>query len=735
MALNEMETARHHLESAWDGGYRDPRVAYALGRVLAEQYRKKWLEVAQIADPDRRDWEKEQIAKTWRDPAIDFLDQARGVENESPEYVDALLLHMKEEHEQALEAVRKAYLSFPWMYEAHLLEGDIYTALGKKVGDGGDYGLQDQHFDRAEKAYQVAADLARSDLAIRVKQIEFQSLILSTMLIEKKGNAQLVFKKAEEAHSYANKLAPSDWKVELQWCKTLNEVSGVLYRKGENAEKVILQSITTAESILQKGENHHEIHLALVGSWGKLFNLNRDQGRAVDDIVEKIELHLNKARETFQKNSDSESPTQQSKNLLQAESSFYVERALAKMQEGENPSNLLENALKSMKLYQKIEPNAPFNMSNMGICFFYLARYQSFMGMDPTHNLEQALSYYERSIDLNPNFLLPYNNYGEAAWVLAEYEMNQGQDPRPTLKRAADALQKAVKIRDDFHTVHDGLATTFLLTGIYDYGIGQDPWPNLQTAIASYETSRSLNPNNMHVYANLGECFWVQSNYLNDLSEDASESLVKASVWYSRGLEINPTYYYNLSHYADSCWLLANQNWKRKREFSEALDRGMDLIHKAVEANPNDYWSFLVKSKLEFLSFNCLEASDSKRGRFLEGAYHSIEKALQLHPNYADSYLQKSKVQFAMISDNKNPQEAIKPALTSLEKALEINPKKAKAWLQKGEILIFVANAMHAVDSCQGFCDQAQTCFDKALELKPILQKKVETTRQLLLPK
>lgn len=725
MALNEMETARQHLESAWDGGYRDPRVAYALGRVLAEQYRKKRLEVAQIADPDRRDWEKKQIAKTWRDPAIGFLDQATGVENESPEYVDALLLHMKEEHERALEAVKRAYLASPWMYEAHLLEGDINVLLGKETGNKGHYDLQDKYFGKAEKSYQVAAKLARSDVSVRLKQIYFQRMKLAAMQFERKGDSNEVFQKARLAYEHALKLDPDDWKVQVEWCEVLNAVFEVAKRKGEPAIVHLERSIEHAEGLLTIQNSNFEVHMLMVDCLQKRLGWLRDQGKATDSTVERIEHHLNRSRELTTGPSSKGALQPANQEVLRLESNFYVERALALMQDGLSPVSMLEKALSSMKLLQELNPQAALNMSNIGIAYFFLARYQSFTGEDPTQNLELALAHYEKSMALNSNSLLPYNNFGEAAWVLAEYEMNQGKDPRPTLNRAVAALERAVQLRDDFHTVYDGLATTHLLAGIYDFQTGQDPWPSLESAIKNYQFSRSLNSKNMHVFANLGECYWVYAKYLDDLDRDASEIIEKACVWYSEGQKINPSYYYSLSHFADSYWLLAKQRHSRGLDPGDALKHGMELINRAIDANSNDYWSFLVKSKLELLWFRSGDRDAANRTVFLGRAESAIERALELHPGYSESHLQKSEVLFEKARESADTPRSILPALRSVDKALEIKPNLAEAWFRKASFLTEIAIRQHREKDCQQTCKEARQCFSKSLELKPSLKTRI----------
>ena len=89
--LDDAEKAREHLQMAWDAGYREPRVAFALTQVLGRQYQEKLLEAERIASVDQREARKKQIDATLRGPALAFLQQAPGADGPSPGYLEALM--------------------------------------------------------------------------------------------------------------------------------------------------------------------------------------------------------------------------------------------------------------------------------------------------------------------------------------------------------------------------------------------------------------------------------------------------------------------------------------------------------------------------------------------------------------------------------------------------------------------------------------------------------------------
>src|SRR5207249_3529927 len=102
-----------------------PEVAYALGVVLGELYRRGALEASHLRDEARKK-AMDRLNHEFRDPASRIL---RAVQDrpalEVPELAEALLAFHQGSYDQALELARKASAQAPWLYESHKLEGDI----------------------------------------------------------------------------------------------------------------------------------------------------------------------------------------------------------------------------------------------------------------------------------------------------------------------------------------------------------------------------------------------------------------------------------------------------------------------------------------------------------------------------------------------------------------------------------------------------------------------------------
>src|SRR6185369_5300862 len=102
LALDDDAHAREQLAMAWNGGYREPRVAYALAQVMGHLYQQNLLAAERIDDKDTREAKKREIARRYRDPALGFLADRKGGNDATaahvpandvapPEYVAALV--------------------------------------------------------------------------------------------------------------------------------------------------------------------------------------------------------------------------------------------------------------------------------------------------------------------------------------------------------------------------------------------------------------------------------------------------------------------------------------------------------------------------------------------------------------------------------------------------------------------------------------------------------------------
>ena len=75
LSLEDYDKARNHLQLAWDGGYKEPSVAYSLGLALGELYDKQLADIDRIRNPKKKETERKKIEAAFRNPALSLLAQ------------------------------------------------------------------------------------------------------------------------------------------------------------------------------------------------------------------------------------------------------------------------------------------------------------------------------------------------------------------------------------------------------------------------------------------------------------------------------------------------------------------------------------------------------------------------------------------------------------------------------------------------------------------------------------
>ena len=725
MALQDNENARKHLELAWESGYQDPRVAFALGQVLANFYQERLNEAEMLGDAGLREAELVEIEKEFREPAIRYLHQSEGVDAESGEYLEALLAFLEKDYGRALEKTKVAYQNMSWLYEAYILEGDIYVALGKKSGEKGYYEAQATEFENAETAYSQAIQLARSDATGYIKRAELSRIKLNIIDLEKNYDPHPVFRLGMECLDLAKSIIPLDNNLDLSdvYLKKiyLYQIMGsIVIKTGQDPLAFWEDAIKLGEKAIQNNFSNFEIFLAMGSCLEKMSSFKRDKGLFYEEDQMSAKKNYEKAKKM--KTLDI--------RILKRLAGFFLQLADSQIQRGEDPKQNLKMAIQSFKNLISLLPNHSFQteiLTNLGVAYFYLARYQSFIGEDPIPNFRKALESYDGVIGLNPNNMLAYNNLGEASWAWAEYEMSLGIDPTPILQRASEAYKSAIAIRNDYHTLFDGFATTYLIQATYEMEKGINPWNTLEKAISGYEKSILLNKVNINSYTNLAECYWTQAKYFRLVEEDLNPVILRALELYESAERINPSDYYCLSHYADSFRLKAEWELRKGLNPLKTLGKARDLIKRAIQANPNDFWCYLVHGHVELIQAKYQFSNQMSYSESLGQALVSTDMSKKLNPAFAETFLLMGEIHHFFMKANGFTNSTYDNAIFNTQRALELKKGFPEALLQKASLLVDMAVQSNDRTQKADFFKKAEEFSVKALQSKPSLIKSAET--------
>jgi serine/threonine protein kinase len=163
LALGDMEGARQRLEAAWESGYREPGVAWALARVLGDQYRERLLLDVELERPEALQAHLSELERRYREPALAYLRQVEeSGEPVSYPFLKAHVAFIKRQYLEALSPLLALENTQGWFYEAPLLRGDVHLASALQKWSKWEVGDALEHLNEARNAYRLAASVAPS---------------------------------------------------------------------------------------------------------------------------------------------------------------------------------------------------------------------------------------------------------------------------------------------------------------------------------------------------------------------------------------------------------------------------------------------------------------------------------------------------------------------------------------------------------------------------------------------
>jgi serine/threonine-protein kinase len=252
LTLGEPEKAHEHLLAAWEAGYRNADVHYALGLSLARLYEKGLRNLTSSPTTEEKTRRRKDLEEMLRKPALEHLREARGVKIDAKEVVTSLVADLEGDYSRAVDEAKRAGDRVPWLYEARALEARALRRRADAARDKGNDEAALADYQRAEEALLAAVEVGRS------YPEAYQSLctLYSEMM-------ELDWKR---------KLPPVEkFRLAAGWCQkavacdpggilSLLRLSDVYWRwaeyqtsVGEDPRPVLDKSITTAEKTIRSG--------------------------------------------------------------------------------------------------------------------------------------------------------------------------------------------------------------------------------------------------------------------------------------------------------------------------------------------------------------------------------------------------------------------------------------------------------------------------------------------------
>jgi len=641
MALQEYEKAREHLEKAWNSNYQTPEVAYDLGRVLGELYLKESEKVNRIENKELREVRKKEIEETFRQPAVDFLLKSRPIKNQSQDYIRSLIAFYEDDYQKSLKilqkAIKEAEKEAPWLYEAKILEGNIYLAISREISN---YDDAMKKLPMAEQAYQHVIKLGESDIRGYVGLSRVLERKIMMTLYSKGGDLQPLVDNAIEQCRKALCINPEMADIYVMESSIYRWLGRWQIFRGRNPYQAFSQSEAAAKKALSIQYDNFEAY-TIIG------------------IV----------------------------NRLKAE---------YQMEHGEDPRAAFQLAAWNFGKAIEFNPTYVMAYNGMGNVYLRRAEYNMIHGKELNASLElleRAITTFEKAISINSGVVDTHNGLAGAYWVKSTLLMFQGKDPRQSFKRASQYLKNAIEINPSFVHLYSNLGFVYMDKGRYEINSGFTPTKTLDKALRYFEKATEINPHGNELYTGLISVCCMRARYNYMMRKDCTPPLRQAEDYFEKGLKINPNVLLVYIRMAE-CYLFQGKYLiLRHRSPLFMLKKADKLLKTAKAINSNYHEIYILEGLSILLKAEWAIGKNNPLPKF-EKAEYALNKAKNLNPqnieiNFLKAWLNWKKAEWQVsLRQNQSAMGYISQGITSLDEALSINEKYAEAYVLRGVLLL-----------------------------------------------
>jgi len=487
LALSELARARACLEKAWVSGYRTPDTAYALGLVLGKLYQHEFQVTQQISGKQEREERRERIRKELRDPAYRFLASSQGAEMAAPDYLKALLAYYEEDYETALAQARQAIGKIHWLYEAKVLEGDIYRSMNWEANRKGRAQKEPDYSAAAEQAYREALDIAPSDI-----------------------------------HTYARLIA-----------LLVHRQNMAIFYSGEVRPELFTHPLEVGETAFKVYPDHPGILAELAAAHVQRAEYQLRGGHDPSDCLADAQRLTERALRYIPDDPD----------LLQRLGEIQWEQGKYALLSGRDPLPLFEQGIRHLERSLRINPRSSGGLGFLGLTYLDKATWEISRDLDPLPSLAHARRAFKESTRLYPKELHPQINLAFVEEATLEYQVRHKlEGAAATAARAQAILAQARRINPQLFWISkiDGYIHKHLARLRADRG--KDPGPEVRQAVDCFQEVLRSTPEDMDVYQMLAGVLLIQARF--EVAEGRSpRSLAgEAEKVLRRGLTLNPAH-------------------------------------------------------------------------------------------------------------------------------------------------------------------------------------------------
>jgi tetratricopeptide (TPR) repeat protein/predicted Ser/Thr protein kinase len=624
LALGDSEKAREHLNAAWQRGFREPRVAYALALALGQSYLQQRQEAEKnFNDPDRRESRLRDIERRYRDPALAYLKQSQGAEVPSAEYVEALIAFYEGRLDDALARLDAVSSKLTWFYEASKLRGDIFVARSYKRWREEDRDGAKADLDAGRKAYATAVAIAESAPSVYqgLAQLEIAEMLLQDI---SKGDVTPSYTRSHEALRKCLAVAPDDY---MCWVDLVRLHTHLIWIKGGPEEDASLaKAQEAAERAMALAPTRSEARIALAESFSMLGikrqnrgEDSREQFRNATELLESIrpedrdlEFHSHLARILFVWASNQE-------------------------RLGEDPRVHRDKAIQAFQAALAIDDRVFHLWLQLGQA--YSDRGFDRRNSEPERDMAQALFAYDKARSLNPKHPMMYPDVGSFYVKRARWLRKRGGDPMPDLMSALEQYRQGLTITKGTGWLYLSMGMALQEQARETWERGGNPFPLLDQARDAFEQAISKFPRFFEYHTRLGTLLAQRARYLRAHGEDPGPTVREAEAVIKRALELSPDGTSSSATPGSIDVIRARFNMDRGRDPGPDLARAEEKLRRALARKPDNAEAWLQLGEAQSLRARWQAHTGKAQAEVFEEAAKAYEKALALAPDELDYLL------------------------------------------------------------------------------------------------
>ena len=659
LALDEYEPARVNLQRAWDAGFRQPQVAYALGLALGRLYQKELEDVKGTRDKKMRAAKTRELENTYRDPALRYLQAGK---SEATEYVEALIAFYERRWADALQKTAEARKRHFGLYEIQLLEGDIYRAIAVEYAANGQNKDSAENFNKAADRYKEVVQIARSDPS------GYKGLCTVTYDYEyMKANAE------------GGDLAPG-----------------------------LTKSIGICEQGLKADSRNTDLSIQQARAYRMLADSLMGRGEDGSNVLARGETRAMIAIET--------SPTDGRAHA--ALGAVLWSRAGQESARGQDPTQSLNKAIESYQTATKLRSGYEYAYLAIGGCYQDLATYEVAHGRDPAAYIRDAVKANDDVIRIRPEYYGSYVNNGSNYALVAQYAVQTGKDPAEDSTKAIESLQKAIQINPKSPSTYSNECSVYMTLAVYRGNHGYDPSELLQKACQNCTAALAINPDFLEALITQARVYRSLAEYRLSQSSHAA-SLAPALKNMEHALHLNPAYVETLVEYSEIYRFLALSRLVAGQSPEREVDLAASFAEKTTKTDASDYRGPLMQARLQILLASWEIQNRRSPDVSLKKAKLKLDQAQKLNPYAAEIYLEVAEYYRRLAESHRGLPEDFDEAFDAVNKAVSLKPDMAEAFAIQA--ILYLQKARDSKNTAA--LESGKTALQKAFAINKNLQK------------